>query len=217
MGSVNPVILLPEKLQSAPVQLAATMAASLNLGAGQFCTNPGVMVVMESEAASSFQTSLAEEIKKLVPQAMLHTNIYKNYAARTEQIFTKGQVEKLAESDTEGSSLKGRPAVARVTGSDFIQHPEIAEEIFGPFSLLIVCSGADELEKVLAAFDGQLTASVLATDADVETYSVAIRTIQEVVGRLIFMEYPLVWRFVMPCSTAVLILPQPTGVSLLSE
>jgi 2,5-dioxopentanoate dehydrogenase len=190
MGSVNPVILLPEKLESAPAQLAATMASSLNMGAGQFCTNPGVMVVMESEAASSFQGSLAQEIKKLAPQAMLHHNIYKNYTARTEEIFTKTQVEKLAESDTEGSSLKGRPAVARVSGSDFIQHPEIAEEIFGPFSLLIVCSGADELEKVMAAFDGQLTASVLATDADVEKYATAIKTIQEVVGRLIFNGVP---------------------------
>lgn len=190
MGSVNPVILLPEKLQSAPGLLAATMAASLNMGAGQFCTNPGVMVVMESEASSLFQTSLAEEIKKLAPQPMLHNNIYKNYTTRTEEIFTNTEVEKLAESDAEGSLLKGRPAVARVTGSDFIQHPEIAEEIFGPFSLLIVCRGADELEKVLATFDGQLTASVLATDADVEKYATAIKTIQEVVGRLIFNGVP---------------------------
>lgn len=190
MGSVNPVILLPEKLESMPEQLAATMAASLNLGAGQFCTNPGVMIVMESDAAACFQNSLADEIYKLVPQPMLHSNIFNNYQSRTEHLFSSASVDKLAESELIGEGYRGRPAVARVTGAAFLRNPAIAEEIFGPFSLLIVCYGADELEKVLAAFSGQLTASVMGTEADIANYASSLRIIQEKVGRLIFNGVP---------------------------
>ena len=190
MGSVNPVMLLPEKLEAMPEQLAATMAASLNLGAGQFCTNPGVMVVMESDAATRFQYALSLEIKKLIPQAMLHANMVANYNTKTNQLFALPKLDILAESDVLGDSFKGRPAVARVTGSEFLRNPEMAEEIFGPFSLLIVCYGADEFEQVLSAFDGQLTASVMGTEVDIQNYSSALHKIQEVVGRLIFNGVP---------------------------
>lgn len=190
MGSVNPVLLLPEKLEAMPEQLAVTMAASLNLGAGQFCTNPGVMIVMESDAAVCFQEALAHEVQKLMPQTMLHPNIFANYQSRLGHLFSFSEVDKLAESERQAEGYCGRPAVARVTGADFLRNPAIAEEIFGPFSLLIVCHGQNELEKVLAAFSGQLTASVMGTATDIENYASSLRIIQEVVGRLIFNGVP---------------------------
>lgn len=80
--------------------------------------------------------------------------------------------------------------VATVSGKDFIQNPDLAEEIFGPFSLLIECDGTAELTQVLEAFRGQLTASVMGTSEDIIQFRRQIVILQEVVGRLIFNSVP---------------------------
>ncbi|WP_167605057.1 aldehyde dehydrogenase (NADP(+)) [Maribellus sediminis] len=190
MGSVNPVLLLPGKIKENTAGLAATIASSINLGAGQFCTNPGVLVALKGEETEAFKSELAANVSKLMPEKMLHKNIISNYEQKTKSFFENGVVSKLAESENEPVQLTGKPVVAIVKGSDFVQHPDLAEEIFGPFSLLIECDGKAELEAVMAAFDGQLTASVYCTAADVEAYSSAIEIVQEVVGRLIFNGVP---------------------------
>lgn len=190
MGSVNPVILLPEKVKDEAAKLAIILAGSINLGAGQFCTNPGVLVALKSEATEVLKTELAKQISKLVPEKMLHQNISKNFEQKTKHFFGNQAVEKLAESEQESSDLRGRPVVATVSGKEFIQNPYLAEEIFGPFSLLIECDGIEELTRVLKTFRGQLTASVMGTLGDIKAFRNQIETIQEVVGRLIFNGMP---------------------------
>ena len=190
MGSVNPVILLPEKVKADQDKLAAILASSINLGAGQFCTNPGVLIALKSEETELLKSELAVQITKLQPEKMLHQNISKNFEKKTSHFFGNQEVTKLAESAEIASELKGRPVVASVSGKDFVQNPSLAEEIFGPFSLLIECDGKDELTRVLKAFKGQLTASVIGTSGDIEHFKNEIETIQEVVGRLIFNGVP---------------------------
>lgn len=190
MGSVNPVILLPEKVKVDPGKLAANLASSINLGAGQFCTNPGVLIALKSEETELLKSELAVQITKLQPEKMLHQNISKNFVQKTSHFFGNQDVTKLAESTEAASELKGRPVVASVSGKDFVKNPDLAEEIFGPFSLLIECDGKDELTHVLKAFKGQLTASVMGTSGDIEHFKNEIETIQEVVGRLIFNGVP---------------------------
>jgi len=190
MGSVNPVIVLPEKLKADTESLAATLAGSINMGAGQFCTNPGVIIVLKSAEADAFQAALSVQIQQLMPAAMLHVNINKTYEHKTTEFFENELVEKLAESTNEVGEMRGKPVVAKISGKEFIQHPGLAEEIFGPFSLLIECDGEGELSEVLTSFGGQLTASVLGTNADFTTFEAQIQIIQEVVGRLIFNGVP---------------------------
>jgi 2,5-dioxopentanoate dehydrogenase len=190
MGSVNPVILLPEKVKEDPAKLATTIAGSINLGAGQFCTNPGVLVALKSAETESFKTELANQIIKLLPGTMLHQNISNTFARKTKDVLDVQVVKKLAESENECGELRGNPVVATVSGKDFIQNPDLAEEIFGPFSLLIECDAAEELTQVLKTFRGQLTASVLGTSADITAFRNQIEILQEVVGRLIFNGMP---------------------------
>ncbi len=190
MGSVNPVILLPEKIKENPAALAATIAGSINLGAGQFCTNPGILIALKSQETEAFITELAAQIRKLIPELMLHSNISQTFARKTKDFLDEDVVKKLAESEFEASELRGRPVLAKVFGKDFSAKPGLAEEIFGPFSLLIECDGESEMLQVLKSFSGQLTASVLGTSGDFKVFRRHIETIQEVVGRLIFNGMP---------------------------
>jgi len=190
MGSVNPVILLPEKVKGNSSGLAATLASSINLGAGQFCTNPGVLIALKSEETELLKSELAVQVNKLLPEKMLHQNISKNFEQKTAHFFGNQEVKKLAESSEESLALQGRPVVATVSGKDFVKNPSLAEEIFGPFSLLIECDGSEELTQVLKAFKGQLTASVMGTSGDILQFRAQIEILQEVVGRLIFNGVP---------------------------
>jgi NADP-dependent aldehyde dehydrogenase len=190
MGSVNPVLLLPEKIKENPERLAGTIARSVNVGAGQFCTNPGVLIALRSAETEVFKTELTRQFNLLLPEKMLHQNISNNYERKSKQIFENKEVVKLAESEQLSSELQGRPVLALVTGADFIANPDLAEEIFGPFSLLIECGGTDELTRVLKTFRGQLTASVIGTSDDITGFRKQIEILQEVVGRLIFNGMP---------------------------
>lgn len=190
MGSVNPVLLLPERINENPAGLAAIIAGSINLGAGQFCTNPGVLIALKNQGTDIFKNELATHIRKLLPERMLHTNISNNFARKTRFFFDDPLVEKLAESESEAVELSGRPVVAKVSGRDFIDNPSLADEIFGPFSLLIECNGNEEMLQVLKGFSGQLTASIIGTSGDFTTFKKQIETIQDVVGRLIFNGVP---------------------------
>lgn len=190
MGSVNPVMLLPGKVKEDPAKLAATIAGSINLGAGQFCTNPGVLIALKSEETETFKTELATRINRLLPEKMLHQNIIKNFEQKTKHFFGNQAVKKLAESEQESSPLRGLPVVATVSGKEFVQNPDLAEEIFGPFSLLIECDGTEELTQVLKTFRGQLTASVMGTSGDITVFRNQIEILQEAVGRLIFNGVP---------------------------
>ncbi|QGY43507.1 aldehyde dehydrogenase family protein [Maribellus comscasis] len=190
MGSVNPVLLLPGKIEENVKELSATIASSINLGAGQFCTNPGVLIALKGAETESFKRELVVNIQKLLPETMLHKNISASFEQKTKEFFDNRVVDKLAESESEVAEMKGQPVVATVKGRDFVANPALADEIFGPFSLLIECDGEDELLKVVDSFSGQLTASVFCTSEDVQNYKSSITTIQEVVGRLIFNGVP---------------------------
>jgi len=190
MGSVNPVLLLPEKVKEDPAKLAAIIAGSINLGAGQFCTNPGVLIARKSPETSAFITELAIQVRKLTSELMLHVNISSNFERKVKHILDDAAIEKLAESEQQSAVLRGKPVVAKVSGKDFIASPDLAEEIFGPFSLLIECDGENELMQVLKSFSGQLTASVFGTSGDFTAFRSHIEILQEVVGRLIFNGVP---------------------------
>lgn len=190
MGSVNPVLLLPEKIKEKPASLAAVLAGSINLGAGQFCTNPGVLIVLKAKETEAFKAELITQFRKLNPECMLHPNISNNFGSKSHEFLAHSGIEKLAESELEVAKLHGKPLIAKVEGKEFLANPGLAEEIFGPFSLLIECDGETELLHVLKTFRGQLTASVMGTPGDFEAFRNHIETIQEVVGRLIFNGVP---------------------------
>ena len=190
MGSVNPVILLPGKVAQNAKELGEQLASSVTLGAGQFCTNPGIIITMSGAQTNEFKDALSTKIKSLVPETMLNPGIKKAYFDRTNETITEKGARLLAQSDMEEKSVEGRPIIAVVDADKFIANPKLAEEIFGPFSLIIECANPVEMSDVIRSLKGQLTATIMCTDKDVSDFRELIEMIQELAGRILFNGVP---------------------------
>lgn len=190
MGSVNPVICLPGKVSLDASELGAQLAGSITLGAGQFCTNPGIIVAMEGEKTKELIAALTEKIKMSLPETMLNPRIREAYQQKTSEMEDHPAVEIVSQTNYPVSDHQGRSLVAKVSSKEFLAHPKLAEEIFGPFSLVIECKDEADFSAVIQSFKGQLTATIMGTENDVTTFREQITALQEVVGRLIFNGLP---------------------------
>lgn len=190
MGSLNPVFLLPDQLQQQALSLAEQLAASFTLGAGQFCTKPGLLIALQSEALSIFEKKLAEHVQKMIPVPLLHTGIATAFLQHRQQALQTSSVSVLAESDQDSTPQQGRPTVAMVTASDWLQQAHLHQEVFGPYTILITCKDQDEIAKVANALDGQLTTTLMATEKDLQDYRFVVDLVKEKCGRLILNGVP---------------------------
>ena len=190
MSSINPVFLLPGKLKESATELAKAYAGSITLGVGQFCTNPGLLIGIEGEELNAFSTALSEEISKTIPAPMLHEGIYKNYISKKELTLSQAGVATLAQANSSETEGQGAAALAAVSGKDFISNPLLHQEVFGPFSLLIRCKDKTELQEVVRHLEGQLTATLMATEADIEEHKELVELVINICGRLILNGVP---------------------------
>jgi len=191
MGSVNPIVILPEYLDTNTQDLAKMLAGSVTLGAGQFCTNPGLVFLIESELSGGFERLYKEEILKAAPATMLTAGIRKNFYKLRDELVSEPGVTELAFSDIDSDQEnQSQASVARVSGKDFIANPKMHEEVFGPFSLLVVCEDYDELISAISHLKGQLTASLMADPKETLKYPGLLQTLSEKCGRFIMNGVP---------------------------
>ena len=190
MGSTNPIFILGEKLNEEHESLATTIAGSVNLGAGQFCTNPGLLVFQKSETTSVFLENLQSAFSALQSATMLNEGIFKAYQAGKKKCIESNGVATLYESENGGQDWKGEAAIATVGGRDFLENRDLQEEIFGPFTLAVICEDEQELLKVAHQIQGQLTATIMGSQRDLENAEDLIDTLTEKVGRVIFNGVP---------------------------
>lgn len=190
MSSINPVFLLPGKLKESAVELAKAYAGSITLGVGQFCTNPGLLIGIEGEELTAFSNALSEEISKTLPAPMLHEGIYRNYISKKETTLAQAGVTSLAIAATSATEGQGAAVLAAVSGKDFISNPLLHQEVFGPFSLLIRCKDKAELQEVVRHLEGQLTATLMATETDIQEHRQLVELVKNICGRLILNGVP---------------------------
>jgi len=190
MGSINPVFLLPGALAKRGAQIAELYAGSITQSVGQFCTNPGLLLGSRGEALENFAERLGTLIRKVAPGAMLHKGIASNFKAKREEALRQPGVTLIAAADAEGALHEGRPAVARVALEDFTANHVLAEEVFGPYSLLVQGNTIAQLEQVLDRLPGQLTATVMAEEDELADYRGFFDRLRERVGRLIINGVP---------------------------
>lgn len=190
MSSINPVFLLPEKLKQSAADTAKMYAGSITLGVGQFCTNPGLLIGIESEELQAFIKALGGEIQKIAPGAMLHPGIFKNYVERRANSLAQEEVETIAVSETEAQLNQGSPTVASATGEAFLNNPILHQEVFGPYSLIIRCKDKTEMLAVTTHLEGQLTATLMATETDIYNHTELIDVVKNICGRLILNSVP---------------------------
>ncbi len=194
MGSTNPVFLLPEKLQSEAVAVAKMFAASITLGVGQFCTKPGIIIGIDNESLTNFITTLTEEIKNTSLGPMLHAGIAaafkKNKNIALQQDSVQG-TSVAAPPDTElQNNLLTNAAIAITSAITFLQNPVLHQEVFGPYAIVIKCTGIDEMYEVAKQLEGQLTATLMATHNDLKNNGPLIEIIKNCCGRIILNTVP---------------------------
>ncbi|MEO8623004.1 MAG: aldehyde dehydrogenase (NADP(+)) [bacterium] len=188
MGSINPVFLLPSAAAERGDALAQGLAQSITMGTGQFCTNPGVVVGVRGESLDNMVTALSTRIAATEPSVMLYPQLSKSYTGAVSRAQTHGAT--LLAQAASDDAHRATPALLRVDGDHFIQNGELREEIFGPVSVIVGAADAAEMERVAEAMEGQLTATIHGTAAELREHSALVEILQRKVGRLLFNGYP---------------------------
>ena len=189
MGSVNPVFVLPGALAERAESIAAGLKESVTLGVGQFCTNPGLTIGIADERFDTFVHGLDELIRVAPPGTMLTPAICRSYEAGVTRLSA---IEGI--STTRSSSPREEPQVLPslfVTGAPlFLRTHEVAQELFGPSTVVVRCGSRGELEAVARNLEGQLTATVHGTPADLDEYASLLSILEHKAGRLIVNGFP---------------------------
>jgi alpha-ketoglutaric semialdehyde dehydrogenase len=189
MGSSNPVFLLPGILSEQAATIAQGLADSVTLGVGQFCTNPGLVFVPEFEGGD-FTRELAHRVETYQGGTMLTKGIRDAYIMGISRLLERGHVELLAVSGNPGSE-SGAPAQILTTDVDqFLSHPDLAEEVFGPGSLLVRARGKEQIMEAARRLDGHLTATIHGAPQDLDDFKDLIAILERKVGRIIINGYP---------------------------
>lgn len=190
MGSVNPVFLLPEKMKTASIDIAKMYAASITLGVGQFCTNPGIIIGLEGKELNAFIDELGKEISMIAPGLMLHPGIFKNYRKKKDAALSQKGVDTVAISEITPDGNQGIPTIASTTGRIFLDNPVLHQEVFGPYSIVVRCKDMKEMLQVANNLEGQLTVTLMATDGDIQIHEKLVDAAKNICGRLILNSVP---------------------------
>jgi alpha-ketoglutaric semialdehyde dehydrogenase len=190
MGSVNPIFILPKKLEKGASDLAGQIAQSVNLGVGQFCTNPGILVAMEGEGIDQLKADMKAAFNQITPACMLNKGIYQNFENKKGTMLKEAGVEVEFQFDKDVDVPNARPAIASVNAVHFLMNEKLQEEVFGPFTLLVTCRDEVEFLKVANHFAGQLTATIMGEEGELTDHADLFAILQEKVGRLIFNGVP---------------------------
>ncbi|MBM1106878.1 aldehyde dehydrogenase (NADP(+)) [Aurantibacter crassamenti] len=190
MGSINPVIALPSALTEKGDDWAKNYAGSITLGAGQFCTNPGLILGIKSSSLDNFIKVLGTSIEELEPFCMLHPNIYNGFENGKKELSSQGGVDVVAEYSAEAAPNYAKQKVLTVNGANFLKNTKLHQEVFGPFSVVVRCEDATQLAEIIEKLEGQLTGTILGSKEEISSHSAIVTALQGRVGRIIFNGVP---------------------------
>lgn len=190
MGSSNPVFILPGALEERGEEIAIGMAGSITMGVGQFCTNPGLAFVQKSEETNNFYTRLNHKISEVPAGIMLTPDIKKAFDSGVEMTSNIDNMEELAVGLSEGSVNESSARVFKTSMNNFMMNKDLAEENFGPSSVLIEASAKEEILEAAENLTGHLTATIFGTDKDFSQYRELFDILEMKVGRVIVNGYP---------------------------
>ena len=185
MGSSNPVFVLPGALAQRGPELADGLHASFTLGGGQFCTKPGV-VFAEAEHSGAFTAQLRTATEASPSFSLLSQGIATAFAGA----HTRRQHLRTAAGSVAEKGYAAQPALLEATASELRSNPHLAEEIFGPSTLLVHCDRASDMIAAAHALEGHLTATILGTEEDLLQHAELLQILETKVGRLIFNGFP---------------------------
>jgi alpha-ketoglutaric semialdehyde dehydrogenase len=190
MSSGNPVFVLPGALRKGANQLAQNLFGSVTLGAGQFCTKPGVVMVPQAPEAQTFIAQLKSLVEESKPFTLLTSGIAREYSRATESRAKDVSLAAAAAVLEPSEAFHAQSKVFSVALDQLIAKPELADEIFGPDTLLVQCDSTADYIRAAKALDGHLTATILGDEDDLAANRELIRILEHKAGRLIFNGFP---------------------------
>lgn len=191
MSATNPFIVLPQALEARAPQIAEGLFGSFTLGVGQFCTKPGLVFLPRDANADALVAVLQERVQKATSSPMLTAGIYKSYKSLVAERQQAGGVAVLAEAPPEADgSVNAPPVLFEVSGSDLLRAPDLTEEIFGPTTLVIRYKDKAELLALAQSLEGQLTATLHGTEADIVANTDLVAVLERKAGRLVVNGFP---------------------------
>lgn len=188
LGSVNPMFLLPAAVAARGETIGAGWAASLTMGAGQFCTNPGIAVVMSGPEGEAFAEAAGAALGRTQPQVMLTDGIAAAYRAGRDRIGGGTGVQALFTSSCD--LRNATPYLFRTTGKDWLGNHALAEEVFGPLGLIVTVESVGEMLDLARSLPGQLTATIHMDEADTEVARALLPVLERKAGRVLANGFP---------------------------
>jgi NADP-dependent aldehyde dehydrogenase len=190
MSSVNPVFVLPGALTARADALGEGFVASLTLGAGQFCTNPGLVFGVAGDGLSRFEQSAAAALGKVRASTMLSAGIHRAYVAGVDRLAAQDNVDMLARGCAGEGDNQGRGALFAVDAAVFRGEPALREEVFGSSSVIVRCPDVDTLVALAGELEGQLTATLHLVEEDHAIAQQLLPVLEERAGRLLVNGWP---------------------------
>ncbi len=188
LGSVNPMFLLPEAVRARGDAIGKGWAGSLTMGAGQFCTNPGIAVVIGGAEADAFVEAARAALSETGAQVMLTDGIADAYRRGADVMAAQAGVKDLITSMCDRREAK--PFLFKVAAADWLGNHALSEEVFGPLGLVVVAKDVAEMERVARSFAGQLTATLHMDAGDAETARRLLPVLERKAGRILANGFP---------------------------
>lgn len=188
LGSINPMFVLPAAAAARSDQIAAGWAGSLTMGAGQFCTNPGIAVMLAGPDQARFAQSATQALADVAPQIMLTKGIAQAFERGCADIANEPDVEALHRSDNVGHAAG--PQLFTTTASSWLSQSALQEEVFGPLGIIVVAKDMDEMRSVALALQGQLTCTLHLDASDAEDAKSLVPILERKAGRLLANGFP---------------------------
>ena len=190
MSSINPVFILPGALAERSEQLVSGLHGSMTLGVGQFCTNPGLTILDSTTDIEPFVGKLAELVSGSSGATMLNPGISAAYDSGAGALGDNDAVKAVAFGQTGDGQCQAGAALFRTSAESFLSDESLSAELFGPSTLVVTHDGVDKMLALARSLEGQLTATVHGTDADLEANCDLLEVLETKVGRVVINGFP---------------------------
>lgn len=190
MSAINPVFAFPNALAARGDAIASGFVDSLVMGAGQFCTNPGLVVGVGGPQWDRFSAAVAAALAQRPAATMLNAGIHKAYRAGVDRLAAMTGVARVGEGQGSTGTCPAQAAVFQTEAATFLATPALHDEVFGPCSLLVRCRDLAQMRKLAEHLDGQLTATLQLDAADNEAARQLLPILERKAGRLLVNGFP---------------------------
>ena len=190
MGSTNPVFILPQIMKEKGAAIAQQFAASVTMGVGQFCTNPGMLIVNKTDEYPHFLQNLEGQFKEAAGGVMLTSGIQEAFHKGVSKHLEIESVAVMAQGKAVDGVTAVQPVLFKTDALTIAESPELSEEIFGPVSVLVEAQSKAELLRIAENLEGHLTATVHGTPEELADYADLLELLEQKVGRLLINGFP---------------------------